>query len=552
MSDHNGLTIESSPSGRNGQATLTARLNGEPIAVEAFNLTKGKDRAAFVAKLCDGRPGIDKDAVEAELLRLAAELASKTDGQPAALDTMPELDVSAIIRPERFIAPDVSGLAVPTMTAIGESPTGRWLLYLRWADGKRECRPMPHCLDLPEGRRLWIHPNPSEPTPHTPRGWSAGARKRWLGGEPAPDPAEVFKAVAERFAYYLDFSTDQGPGVVATLTLWVLLTYCFHAWDAVPYLYIGGPMGSGKSRLFDVLARLAFRPLGSSNMSAAALFRTLHSQGGTLLLDEAERLKQTQDPGTAEILSMLLAGYKRGGQATRLEPVGDTFKTVSFDVYGPKALACVAGLPPALASRCIPIIMFRAAPGSDKPRRRIDGDPAGWQRLRNDLHALALEHGPTWLELPARADVCPAMSGRDYELWQPLLALAAWVESHGADGLLGLVQEHALATIDAGKDDQVGDADEILLRLLAERRANLDTPTPGEILKAAQEAEPTVFRQWSAKGAANALKRYGVRTVEVHGRKVYSRVTLADLRRIQATYGVALGLPEQPDGQEGP
>ena len=101
-------------------------------------------------------------------------------------------------------------------------------------------------------------------------------------------------------------------------------------------------------------------------------------------MDEAERLRNTQDPATAEILSMLLAGYKKGGTATRLEPVGDSgFKTVSFDVFGPKALACIAGLPPALASRAIPVTMFRSPPGSEKPRRRIDADPEGWQRLRD-------------------------------------------------------------------------------------------------------------------------------------------------------------------------
>ena len=125
------------------------------------------------------------------------------------------------------------------------------------------------------------------------------------------------------------------------------------------------------------------------------------------------------------------------------------------------------------------------------------------------------------------------MNGRDFELWQPLLALASWIENAGARGLLPLVQDHALTTIDAAKDDQVADADEILLRVLAERRANLEAPTPGEVLKAAQEAEPAVFRTWSAKGVSNALRRYGCRTVEVHGRKVYSRVTLADLQRIQ-------------------
>ena len=188
--------------------------------------------------------------------------------------------------------------------------------------------------------------------------------------------------------------------------------------------------------------------------------------------------------------------------------MGDSgFKTVSFDVFGPKALACIAGLPPALASRAIPVTMFRSPPGSEKPRRRIDADPAGWQGLRDDLHALAMEHGPTWLELPGRTDVCPTMSGRDYELWQPLLALASWVESHGARGLLALLQEHALAVIDRGRDEAVPDADEVLLRVLAEAVRFGERPTPHDILAKAAEAEPVIFKKLApADGDGTAEK----------------------------------------------
>ena len=115
------------------------------------------------------------------------------------------------------------------------------------------------------------------------------------------------------------------------------------------------------------------------------------------MLDEAERLKQTQCPDVAELLSMLLAGYKRGGQATRLEPLGDTgqFKMICFDVFGPKALACIAACPRPWQADASPVTMFRAGPRSQKPRRRIDVEPGRWQALRDDLHALALEHGQT-------------------------------------------------------------------------------------------------------------------------------------------------------------
>lgn len=537
------VVLDFAPSGRNGNGTLTARIGGEVVHVDNLNVAKSKARADFLDKLCKGRITLDRKAIGDELMKLAADLAdAKTPSDPAGL---PELNATAVIRPERFITPDVSGLAVPSMTTMGEKVQGRWLLYLRWADGKKEVRPMAPTLDVGDGRRLFIHPDPGEPSPTARPGWSAEARRRWLDGEAAPDPAELFRAMATRFAEFVDLPQAVAPGVTATVVCWVILTYCYQAWGAVPYLYLGGPLGSGKSRVFEVLSRLVFRPMSSSNMTGAALFRSLHSQGGCLLLDEAERLRNTRDPATGEILSMLLAGYKRGGQATRLEPVGENgFKTVNFDVFGPKALACIAGLPPALASRSIPIMMFRSPPGSEKPKRRIDADPEEWEALRDALHVLTLEHGPTWLELSDRTDVCLAgMNGRDYELWQPLLALAAWIEEHGARGLLRMMQDHAMATIDAGRDDQTPDVDETLLRLLAERRMNLETPQPKEILDAARELDQVTFRQWSAKGVANVFRRYNIASSLLHGRRVY-RTDFADLLRIQATYGLSLGIEE--------
>lgn len=175
-------------------------------------------------------------------------------------------------------------------------------------------------LDLPDGRRLWAHPQPTEPSPTTRPAWSADSRRAWLEGQPAPNPADVFKAAAERVAYSLDLPKSNAPGITATVVCWSMLTYCYSVWPAVPYLFAGGPLGSGKSRLLDILGRLTFRPVASSNMTAPALFRTLHTLGGTLFLDEAERLRNTTDPATAELLSMLLAGYRKGGQARALSP----------------------------------------------------------------------------------------------------------------------------------------------------------------------------------------------------------------------------------------
>jgi hypothetical protein len=455
-----------------------------------------------------------------------------------------DLDLTRIARPELFITPEVVGLTIPTIGIVGSTPTGRWRLYLRWSDGRRDVREYSSRIDLPDGRRIWLHPEPTPPPINLVSPWSAQSRKSWQNGAPAPDPAEVFASLCRVELFYLDLpgSEEQAAAIAATIALWIILTHTYQAWDAVPYLNVGGPAGSGKSRLFEVLARLVARPVSSSTMSPSSLFRRLNDRGGTLLLDEAERLKESS-PEVSELRSILLAGYKRGGRAIRNEPLGDgRFEQVEFDVYGPKALACITGLPPALSSRCIPITMFRSAPGSEKPKHRIDDDPSRWSKLRDDLHVLALEYGAEILDVARRDDVCPAMTGRNYELWQPLLALASWIEDRGATGLLRLVQENAFRLIDSSREDQTPDADEVLLRLLKDHVEDLGTPTPSQLLEKARSLDEETFRRWSSRGVSNALRKYGIVTRASHGVRAYRDVTVDDLARIQVTYGIPLGI----------
>lgn len=530
--------------GQNGIATLTAKMRGMVVAIEKVDLTKPKTREAFRESLCNEFPALDPGWVDAELLKIAAALlsAKAVDPTPVPLADGKEVDISRIVRPERFITAAVSGLTVPIATDFDGKIIALWKTYMQWANGRRECCSVQNAIEVHDGTQIFVHPQPSLPTVNMPCGWTAHARDAWLKGSTNPEPVELFKRICDRIDHYVALSTR---GATATLALWIMLTYLYPAWDAVPYLYVGGPAGSGKTRLFHVLAKLVFRPLFSSSITAAALFRTLHNQGGTLLFDEAERLKGNA-PEVAELLSMLLAGYKRGGQATRLEPVGDTFKMVTFDVYGPKALACIAGLPGPLLSRCITVMMFRTPPQSPMPRRRIDSDPA-WGSLRDDLHALTLSEGPLWIEYVNCSSVCPEWSGRDYELWQPLLALAAYLEDHGNNGLLRLVQEHAQRTITEYADNQVPDADETLLRALTEKIVAGQAPSPGALLAIAKQRDVETFMRWSPRGIAARLERYNLHTNKTGGNKVYGRVTTADLCRIQSNYGIDLGLaPHEP------
>jgi hypothetical protein len=533
-----------------GKVEFSIGMAGKPLHIDQINPAQSRDRKKFIKMAKEQIPGLDEGKLDSDLIIYATNFSNKP---PSARepDDLEEMDTSRIARPEQFYLPEVSGLAIPAIVKDGGQPVGKWYFYFRWADGRRERRELTNNIQFLDGSWLWIHPVPGEPSLTTDSSWAKTSRQEWLSGKVSPNPTQLFQGLCERFQQFLEFPVNVAAGTTATLALWTMLTYLYRAWPAVPYLYIGGPTGSGKSRLMEIFSHLCFRPFKTDNVTGASLFRTLHDRGGVVLFDEAERLKQST-PDQEDIRGLLLAGYRRGGQASRLEPVGDSFKTIFFDVYGPKALACIAGLPPALASRCIPISMFRSGPDSVKPKRRLDADPESWERLRNDLHFLALEHGSTWLELSEKSDVCPSeLTARNYELWQPLLSLAWWLETQGAKGLLEIVKVHAISLMDLSREDQTNEADEILLEILTEHVQNGQFPTAGEILKLAKERDNATFDKWSSRGVSSRLKAYGIRTKKSKGKKVFRDVTMPQLRQIQMNYGIDLGISNEEKAPSG-
>ena len=542
------LHLHAEPAGRGTTATVTARrggADGEVVACERLDLAKGKERQKFIEDLRD-RLGedafhlLDADAVEQQMAEAAAGLAAPP--KAAAPAEAVELGDGRVVRPERFILSDVSGLAVPRRILRGGEPVSEWMLYLRWQDGRREAMPLPEVLAV-GGERVFVAPRPPEPPPSMMPGWSAASREAWLAGSTPMPPDEVCRRLIEGFAKYLDLPGETAGGTVAMLACWSMLTYFFGAFDAVPYLAVGGPAGSGKSRVFELLGQVVLRPFITSNVSNPALFRSLHAFGGVALLDEAERLRENRSPEVQELLSSLYAGYKRGGCATRCEAAGDgQFVLKYFNVYGPKAVACINELPPTLATRCLAVQMFRSPPGSPKPKLRVEQDAERWQMLRDALHILAMEHGSEWLAMPARQDVVPEMSGRDHELWQPLLSIAAWLEDRGAHGLLDLLRKHALLLIESSREAATPPDDEAILRALARAVGSGIAPTANELLAVVQDAEPSLFHKWTPKGVSNHLKRYGILSKKTNGRKFFAP-SPADLLRVQMNYGIDLDLP---------
>lgn len=528
---------------------VTAEREGQTIASDELNIQSKKQRDGFASVL--SALGCDAENVNAELLeiaKLSAEQSTTSTSNVTAFGE--ELDASLVHRPERIITAELCAISVPILSTSPDGVHGQWFAYYRTANGRGRVALSP-VLTI-DGQRIYLEALPPEPTVCDAASWSRTSREAWLAGTTSVDAADLFTRLAKALDHYIEFPPERRHGYLALLSCWIVQSYVYHAWDSVGYLLVNGPASSGKSTIFNVLNRLTFRPMKTDNVSAAAIYRTLNSYGGTLLFDEAERLRDTKSPDIVEINSMLLAGYQRGRGATRLEKIGDGFKTVNYNVYGPKAVACINGVLSALQTRCIEISTQRAAKSSPKPKRSMD--ETDWQTLRDDLHVLAIDHGDAWLAAAKRRDIGTELNGRDFEVWQPLLGIGAFFEDAGIGDLVGLLTSTATDSIRDTEILRTPEADETILSVLnGALRDGIEVlgkdrhwhrvyqPISAEILQACRERAASLFSSFSPAGIGHRLRAYGIQTVKSGSRREYRNCS-DKLREIQERYGIDLDL----------
>jgi hypothetical protein len=167
--------------------------------------------------------------------------------------------------------------------------------------------------------------------------------------------SELWAAIRQFLHDHVDFQDDRLYDVT---TGWVFASWIPERFNAVPYIYVLGPLKSGKTRVLDCLRLLCLRGLEVPSISGAGLFRIMEEYHPTLLIDEAQFLGSDT---MTEARGVLNAGYRRGQYAVRMVPdQNNRFTPRMFDVFGFKALASVKPQRNTLESRCIVIHMDKA------------------------------------------------------------------------------------------------------------------------------------------------------------------------------------------------
>ena len=224
--------------------------------------------------------------------------------------------------------------------------------------------------------------------------------------------AEVLEEVSAIFTRHLILPA----GAADAMALWVFHAHLHDTAEISPILALTSPTPEcGKTTALNLIGALVPKPLASSNITAAAVFRGIEKWRPTLLVDEADSFLKDND----ELRGVLNSGhYRRTAFVIRV--TGDNLEPARFTTWAPKVIALIGKLPPTLASRSIHIEMRRMAPGET-------AEPVRLERLDfNSVVAAvarwALDHDLALRD--AEPDMPGSLFGRRADNWRSLLAIA--------------------------------------------------------------------------------------------------------------------------------
>jgi hypothetical protein len=171
-------------------------------------------------------------------------------------------------------------------------------------------------------------------------------------------PTRELVAIVETFInqhYLLD---DKFFGRLAAY--YVLLSWIYDCFNALPYLRATGDYGSGKSELMKRIGHICYRMMSTGGAgTAASLFRALDEYSGTAFMDEMD----LQDGGdmTNDLTKILNQGAMAGSPVWRLNEVINengtrAYEVAAYNVYGPKLIAMRKEFKDqAVTSRCLTV-----------------------------------------------------------------------------------------------------------------------------------------------------------------------------------------------------
>lgn len=243
-----------------------------------------------------------------------------------------------------------------------------------------------------------------------------GAAEMFPAVELWPEPVDTAAVLAELTDALHRHVIADSPTITAA-ALWAMHTWCMDVLTVSPLAHITAPeKRCGKTVLLTALSKVVCRPLAASNISPAALFRSMELWQPTLLIDEADTFLRDNE----ETRGIINCGLYREG-AYVLRTVGDDHIPTRFSTWGAKVVCGIGKLADTIEDRSIPLRLRRKVPGERVDNIRLS-DQAIWKRLQAQIARWADDN--CYAIEQARPAPAFGLNDRAQDCWEPLLAIA--------------------------------------------------------------------------------------------------------------------------------
>ncbi|MFD8598379.1 DUF3631 domain-containing protein [Kitasatospora sp. NPDC059646] len=238
----------------------------------------------------------------------------------------------------------------------------------------------------------------------------------------AEDGAALLDAVE---AHHRRFNVFPSEAAYVAVVLWDAHTHLLDCFESTPRIaFLSPEPGSGKTRALEIIETLTPRPILTTDVSPAALFRSVCDPEArpTVLFDEIDTTFGPKAAGNEDLRGLINSGHRRSGVVLRCVGDGNTQTVQPFPVYAALAMGGLGDLPDTIMSRSVIIRMRRRAPNEKTEPFRERIHAAQGHALRKRLAAWADtvrdSLNDVWPELP------DGISDRPADVWEPLLAVA--------------------------------------------------------------------------------------------------------------------------------
>ncbi|MFD5463323.1 DUF3631 domain-containing protein [Kitasatospora sp. NPDC127059] len=242
------------------------------------------------------------------------------------------------------------------------------------------------------------------------------------------DGAAVLDAVE---AFHRRFNVFPSEAAYTAVVLWDAHTHLLDTFESTPRIaFLSPEPGSGKTRALEIIETLTPRPMLTTDVSPAALFRSVCDPDArpTVLFDEIDTTFGPKAAGNEDLRGLINSGHRRSGVVLRCVGDGNTQTVQPFPVYAALAMGGLGDLPDTIMSRSVIIRMRRRAPNEKVEPYRERIHKAEGHALRERLATWAgtvrQQLEGAWPELPE------GISDRPADVWEPLLAVADAAGGH--------------------------------------------------------------------------------------------------------------------------